>query len=79
MPPQLLSALHDHVMSLTVPRYTIILFSYLLKHNRVIAHDEIHESYSGKNILCKDPKLSDRSTEQTVQTDVSLLLKKGSD
>ena len=51
----------------------------LLKQNSVIAPDEIHESYPGKYIYHKDPKFLDRSSGQTAQTEISLLLKNQSD
>ena len=51
----------------------------LLKQNRVIAPDEIHESHPGKNIYHKDSKLLYRSSGQTVQTEISLLLRNQSD
>ena len=47
---------------------------YQLKH-RDIVPGEIHESYPGKNIYRKDPKLSG----QTVQTEMSLHLRNRSD
>ena len=40
---------------------------YLLKSNRDIVPDEIHESYPGKNIYHKDPKFSDKLSGQKVQ------------
>ena len=45
-----------------------------MKYMRVIVPDEIHENYPGKNIYRINPKFSDRSYGQTVQTDISLLL-----
>ena len=61
------------VLLLKVSQYTIALFFfYLLKQNRIIVHDEIHESYPGKSIYHKDPKFLDRSNGQTMQTDVSI-------
>ena len=58
---------------------TPVLCIYLLKQNRVIAPDEIHESYPDKNIYRKDPKFSDRSSGKTVQTEISLLYRNQSD
>ena len=58
---------------------TPVLSIYLLNQKRVIVPDEIHESYSSKNIDRKDPKVLDRSTGQTVQTEISLLLLNPSD
>ena len=48
---------------------------YLLKQNKVIVLDEISESYPGKNIYRKDSKFSATSTGQTVQIEISLLLR----
>ena len=50
-----------------------------LKQKRVIVPHEIHEGYPGKNIYRKDPKFLDRLSGQTVQTEVSLLLRNPSD
>ena len=58
---------------------TPVLCIYLLKPNRVIVPGEIHENYPGKNIYRKDPKFSDRLSGQTVQTEISLLLRNRSD
>ena len=66
--------LKQYVVNVKLSRYTITLF-YLLKPNRVIVPDEIHQSYHSKNIERKDPKFSDRSAGQTVQTQNSLLLR----
>ena len=60
--------------SLKVPRYTIALF-YLLKQNRFIVPVEIHKSYAGENIYRQDPKFLDRSSGQTVQTEINLKLR----
>ena len=63
-----------------VPRNTrILFFFYLLKQNRVIVPEEIHASYPGKNSYRKGPKFSDRSSGQTVQIVISLLLRNRSD
>ena len=62
-----------------IPQNTITLFFHLLKQNRVIVPDGIHESYSSKNIYHKDPKFSDRSSGHTVQTKISLLRRNQSD
>ena len=53
---------------------TQVLCIYLLKQNRFIVPDEIHKNFPGKNIYRKDSKFSDRSSEHTVQTEISLLL-----
>ena len=42
------------LLPLKVSHYIIALFFYLLKQNRIIVHDEIHESYPGKSIYHKD-------------------------
>ena len=57
-----------------VPRYTITLF-YVLKQNGIIVPGEIHKSYPGRNIYRKDLKFLDRSSEQIVQIEISLLLR----
>ena len=63
-----------------VPRYTITLFLFVeLLNHIVIVPDEIHESYPGKSICCKSPKFWARSSEQTVQTYICLLLRNQSD
>ena len=50
-------------------RDSVFFFFFLCKtQNRVIVPDEIW-----KNIYRKDPKFSDRSSAQTVQTEISLL------
>ena len=48
------------------------VFFYLLKQNRIIVHDEIHESYPGKSIYRKAPKCLDRSNGQTMQIEISI-------
>ena len=58
---------------------TPVLCIYLLKQNRVTVPDEIHESYPGKNIYRKEPKFLNRSSGQTVQIEISLLLRNPSD
>ena len=60
------------LLPLKVSQYIIALFFYLLKQNRIIVHDEIHESYTGKSIYRKDPKFLDRSNGQTMQTEISI-------
>ena len=60
------------LLPLKVFQYIIALLFYLLKQNRIIVHDEIHESYPGKSIYPKDPKFMDRSNGQTMQTEISI-------
>ena len=54
---------------------------YLLKENRFIVPDEIHEDYLGKNNYRKNTKFLDRSSVhgQTVKTEITLLLRNRSD
>ena len=52
-----------------------IIFFYLLKPNKVIVTDEKHDSYPGQNIYSKDSKFSNKLSGQTVQTEISLLLR----
>ena len=52
---------------------------YLLIQNKVIVPDEKHKSYPGKNIFRKDPMFADRSSGQTVQTEIILLIENVSD
>ena len=60
-----------------VPRYSFIFVE--TNYNSVIVPAEIHESYPGKNIYREDSKFSDRSSGQTVLTEISLLLRNRSD
>ena len=60
-----------------VSRYISTL--YLFVETKVIVPDELHENYPGKNIYRKDSKFSDRSSEQRVQTEISLLPRNRSD
>ena len=52
---------------------TSVLCIYLLKQKRVIVPDVMSKSSTGKNIYRKDPKFLDRSSGQTLQTEISLL------
>ena len=68
-------------MSVRLGLHTSVLCIYLLKQNRIIVPDEIHENYSDmcKNIYRKGPKFWDRSSGQIVQTEIRLLLRNRSD
>ena len=52
---------------------------YLLIQNKVIVPGEKQKSYPGKNIFRKDPMFADRSSRQTVQTEIILLIENVSD
>ena len=52
-----------------------VLCIYMLKQNKVIVLDEIFKNYPGKNIYCKGPKFWTDCSGQTVQTEISLLLR----
>ena len=57
-----------------------MLCIYLLKQNRIIVPDKLHDYYPGKIIYRRDPKFLDRSSGQTVPIQIiSLCLMNPSD